>query len=262
MKYLIDIYLEEWDYDARKLKGITNLQSGFYTSELTPRVIEKEFYHRMFSDAGDGIKLQSYEFKDFVFMQLVFLWKRDYKPVFEYINENFTVLDEKFEEFPLFNLDTNEYFMVGINENDNDEFLLDIIKDEKNIKAIRLKEIYEKGATGWEEAYLISISAGASIEIVRRLTKYIRAIGKERGFYDSSSDHDTNSLKINNELKKKVAELSNQNINNLYLSSFRWRQDEKVDIQFKSRYKLVFLTCDKKMNIEEFQIRDLTQTHI
>lgn len=115
---------------------------------------------------------------------------------------------------------------------------------------------YERGASDLWEAYLLGIASSASIELIKP------AINNLLKKFNNNRDIQFGTFNIQ-KLKENVANLLEENIQNLELISFKNNNDEdRYSVIFTTRYQKVFVETNSSGTIIEFNAERKTQTRI
>ncbi|HEY5534544.1 MAG TPA: hypothetical protein VIL99_06395 [Ignavibacteria bacterium] len=257
----LKILVAELGDDYYTILSYNELLNEYYSPIDNLTTIENEIHTYLLKEHCNAFKIIIDEFEDIINFSIIFYGCDASKIVLMFIDKYFIKIDNPKDRYYCNNLDFTNHLRIKlvdqntISSKEIESFL--IANGIKNFMIIRQKEIFERGASDLLDAFLISLSANVVYDIGKLLLKFIKDKLKERGKEKYNDLLGVEILKIDNSILNNLADLSKLDIKGFYLSRFYKREDNKVDITYRSNKNYLYITCDENMNIEKYQIKKI-----
>lgn len=235
-KYKIDIY--------------TLIESGIYSSDkiyFGSIVFETDntaswVFNFLHQETIEGIEMKTYKFEEYTLICLTdFFRDGDFLKNLIYGSKDLNVTNKLFpdEQFTVDN--APEYLIIGIGDDvvaeQYTESDFDFLKDYKQ-RVVKSEYLYEWGATGFWESYLIGVTSSLTVLIVDKLISF--------GFPVDSIER----FKLPSKIRESLASEYNINPNSLFLECYR-KEEEIIRVSFRN------LTYRFHLTIKEGELVEL-----
>lgn len=213
-KYKIDIYtLSE---SANHSSDHLYYGSIVFETENNPNQVFDFLHHAGGQMAIEGIEIKTYEFEEYTLISLTdFFREGDFFKNLIYSSQELRVTNQIFTDRQ-FTIDNEpEYFIIGDDAvaelyTDSD---FDFLKD-YNQTVVKSEYLYEWGATGFWENYLIGVASSLSVLIIDKLVSFGFPVDSIKRF------------KLPSKIRKHLANEYNINPDSLFLESYS--KDEAI----------------------------------
>lgn len=220
-KYKIDIYTlaESGDRSSDQIY----FGSIVFETENTPSWVFDFLHHAGGQMAIEGMEIKTYEFEEYTLISLTdFLRDGDFFKNLIYSSKNLNVTNNLFfdKQFTVDN--ESEYLIIeddavaeSCTESD-----FNFLKDYKQT-VVKSEHLYEWGATGFWENYLIGVASSLSVVIIDKLISF--------GFLVDSIKR----FKLPSKIRKSIASEYDINPDSLFLESYR-KEEEIIKVSFRN----------------------------
>ena len=242
-KFTIHVFAEKLDDDFYRVIEIDEKFKQTYLTDLEFNEIEDKFYGLL----GEGMAVSSSYDQEFAYFKINLIGDREIDRLLEYLEQFETTEDEpdflqkfsnlEFEEFV--QIDTGDVYLE-----DDDKKKIEEILNSKGIefKIIRGNEIYEKGASSYWETYLIALSAGLSIQIIKEIYEALKK--------KFSSPSDIKSITLQDTIKNHLVKSYNVKPSEIYLARFFKRHEGDItELTFRTKNKRYYIETNSKGEI-------------
>lgn len=252
-KFTIHVFAEKFDDDFYRVIEINEKFKQTYLTNLEFNEIEDKFYGLI----GEGMAVSSSYDNDFAYFKINLIGDRDIENLLEYLNQF-----EKTDEVPDFlqkfsNLEFDEFVQIDTGDvylEEEDKRKIEAILNSKGIdyKIIRGNEIYEKGASSYWETYLIALSAGLSIQIIKEIYEALKN--------KFSALSDIKSITVQDAIKDHLIKSYNLKPSEIYLARFFKRHEgDIVELTFRTKDRRYYVETNSKGEIIEQKVTNYSK---
>lgn len=231
-KYKIDIYTltESGNHSSDKIY----YGSIVFESESKQRRVLDFLHHAGGQMAIEGIEIKTYEFEDYTIISLTdFFREGEFFKNLIYNNLELQVTNKLFPD-KQFTVDNEpEYLIIGDDAvaESYTETDFDFLKDYKQT-VVKSEYLYEWGATGFWENYLIGVASSLSVLIIDKLVSFGFPVDSIKRF------------KLPSKIRKSLASEYNINADSLFLESYS-KKEEIIKASFRNIAFRFHLTIKK-----------------
>lgn len=256
----VRIIFSFWDFNTDIFRvGEKLVFEELFEIDIDISKLENKLYELIMKNKNDGMSLEVNSSGGLHFVEIdLFLGELGDTYDISYIID-FLSQFKKLESIPDTTKDLSKFQgFIYIKDTDKLEEIIELLKsyglNPKKIGMTTYK--YERGASDLWEAYLLGIASSASIELIKP------AINNLLKKFNNNRDIQFGTFNIQ-KLKENVANLLEENIQNLELISFKNNNDEdRYSVIFTTRYQKVFVETNSSGTIIEFNAERKTQTRI